>query len=202
MSINVQPPKAEKVADKVLEFMTTYVQTHQVPHQELPELIEKLINTYSSPGVVEVNVGNLAQETASVLSDKQSDISGASLMNQAPLPAATNAIPVAVAAEPQLKRGRGRPPKPYIPSPNLVNIPKTPKVKVEDSIHPDHLVCLIDGNKVVMIKRYLKTNFGITFEDYKRHFNLPADYPACSPNHSESKRQFAARIGLGNTKAA
>lgn len=200
MSINVQLPKAEKVADKVLEFMTTYVQTHQVPHQELPELIEKLMITYSSPGVA-VNLGNLAQETASVLSDKQSDISGASLLNQAPLPA-TSATPAAVAAEPQVKRGRGRPPKAYIPSPNLANISRTPKVKVSDSIHPDHLVCLIDGNKVVMIKRYLKTNFGITFEDYKRHFNLPADYPACSPNHSESKRQFAAKIGLGNTKAA
>lgn len=47
MSINVVPASA---GDRVLDFMTTYVQTHKIPHQELPDLIAKLITTYTSPG--------------------------------------------------------------------------------------------------------------------------------------------------------
>lgn len=131
-------------------------------------------------------------------SEAKSDISDDSLLSQSQ--SAVSEPEVAV-VEPPVKRGRGRPPKPYVPSPNLVNISKNPKVAVENSVFHDHLICLIDGKKVVMLTRYLRTHHGITFEDYKRHFNLPNDYPACAPSHSEAKRKVAMQIGLGNKKA-
>jgi len=185
MPSNVQIDPGYAV-EKVLDFMTAYVQTHQVPPQELPGLIAQLMSYTEPVAAVENAEDSTHTETVSGETDS--------------LEQEVEVAPKAVM--PPVKRGRGRPPKPYIPSPNLANLSKVPAVDPKDSVFPDHLICLIDGKKVVMIKRYLNTHYGITVEDYKRHFNLPADYPTCAPNHSEVKRKKAAEIGLGYKKAA
>ncbi|NCP10803.1 MAG: transcriptional regulator [Sphingomonadales bacterium] len=76
-----------------------------------------------------------------------------------------------------------------------------PAVSVRASIKPDYIVCLEDGKKLKMLKRYLRTNFDMTPEEYRQKWNLPADYPMVAPNYAEQRRTLAKKIGLG-TKTA
>ncbi len=72
-----------------------------------------------------------------------------------------------------------------------------PAVSIRASIKPDYIVCLEDGKKLKMLKRYLRTNFDMTPEDYRARWNLPADYPMVAPNYAEKRRDLAKKIGLG-----
>lgn len=70
-------------------------------------------------------------------------------------------------------------------------------VDIESSITPEYLICLEDGKKLKMLKRYLKTNFNMTPEDYRKRWNLPPDYPMVAPNYAKRRSQLAKDIGLG-----
>lgn len=72
-----------------------------------------------------------------------------------------------------------------------------PAVPVRSSVKPDYIVCLEDGKKLKMLKRYLKTNFDMTPEEYRARWNLPADYPMVAPAYAERRRELAKEIGLG-----
>ena len=72
-----------------------------------------------------------------------------------------------------------------------------PAVSVRASVKPDYLVCLEDGKKLKMLKRYLRTNYDMSPEEYRQRWNLPADYPMVAPNYAEMRRKLAKRIGLG-----
>jgi predicted transcriptional regulator len=72
-----------------------------------------------------------------------------------------------------------------------------PAVSVRASIKPDYIVCLEDGKKLKMLKRHLMTHYGMTPEDYRAKWGLPADYPMVAPNYAEQRRSLAKQIGLG-----
>lgn len=74
---------------------------------------------------------------------------------------------------------------------------KPPAVPVKKSITPDYIVCLEDGKKLKMLKRYLRTRYGMTPEAYRAKWNLPADYPMTAPNYAAKRSDFAKQIGLG-----
>lgn len=75
-----------------------------------------------------------------------------------------------------------------------------PKVSVRSSIRPDYIVCLDDGQKLKMLKRHLMTHYGMTPDDYRRKWDLPADYPMVAPNYAEQRRTLAKSIGLGKIR--
>lgn len=75
--------------------------------------------------------------------------------------------------------------------------PQKPAVPVKKSITDDYLVCLEDGKKLKMLKRYLRTQYNMSPEDYRRKWNLPADYPMVAPNYAKRRSEFAKQIGLG-----
>ncbi len=75
--------------------------------------------------------------------------------------------------------------------------PQEPAVSIRSSIKPDYLVCLEDGKKVKMLKRYLRTNFDMSVDEYRAKWSLPSDYPMVAPNYSEKRRDLAKLIGLG-----
>ena len=72
-----------------------------------------------------------------------------------------------------------------------------PAVSIRSSIKPDYIVCLEDGKKLKMMKRYLRTNYNMTPEQYRARWGLPADYPMVAPNYAEKRRDLAMKIGLG-----
>lgn len=75
--------------------------------------------------------------------------------------------------------------------------PREPAVSIRASIKNDYLVCLEDGKKLKMLKRYLKTTYNMTPEQYRARWNLPADYPMVAPAYAETRRELAKSIGLG-----
>jgi predicted transcriptional regulator len=75
-----------------------------------------------------------------------------------------------------------------------------PAVPIGRSIREDHLVCLEDGKKLKMLKRYLRTRFDMTPEEYRRKWGLPADYPMVAPSYSRQRSSFATQIGLGKRR--
>lgn len=77
-----------------------------------------------------------------------------------------------------------------------------PAVSVRASIKPDYIVCLEDGKKLKMLKRYLRTNYDMTPEQYRARWNLPSDYPMVAPNYAEKRRDLAKKIGLGRKPGA
>lgn len=74
---------------------------------------------------------------------------------------------------------------------------KAPAVPIAKSITPDYLVCLEDGRKMKMLKRHLRAVYGLSPEEYRRKWGLPADYPMVAPNYSKRRSHFAKEIGLG-----
>ncbi|MEK9679089.1 MAG: MucR family transcriptional regulator [Rhodospirillaceae bacterium] len=72
-----------------------------------------------------------------------------------------------------------------------------PAVPIRRSITPDYLICLEDGQQLKMLKRYLRTNYNMTPEEYREKWNLPPDYPMVAPNYAKKRSEFAKSIGLG-----
>jgi predicted transcriptional regulator len=82
-------------------------------------------------------------------------------------------------------------------TPVVVEARPEPAVSIRASVKPDYIVCLEDGKKLKMLKRYLRTNFNMTPEEYRARWGLPADYPMVAPNYAETRRDLAKKIGLG-----
>ncbi|WP_454887791.1 MucR family transcriptional regulator [Sphingomonas oryzagri] len=78
----------------------------------------------------------------------------------------------------------------------------TPAVSIRASVRPDYLVCLEDGKKLTMLKRYLRTNYDMSPEAYRAKWNLPRDYPMVAPAYAERRRELAHSIGLGRKRVA
>ena len=82
------------------------------------------------------------------------------------------------------------------PSPVMRERPK-PAVPISRSVQRDYIVCLEDGAQLKMLKRYLRSRFDMSPEDYRRRWGLPPDYPMVAPAYAERRSDFAKRIGLG-----
>ena len=72
-----------------------------------------------------------------------------------------------------------------------------PAVNVKRSVHPDYVVCLEDGKKLKMLKRHLRTTYGLTPDAYRHKWGLPPDYPMVAPNYARQRSRLAKEIGLG-----
>ena len=76
-------------------------------------------------------------------------------------------------------------------------LPRAPAVSVKKSVHDDYIVCLEDGKKLKMLKRYLRARYKMTPDEYRARWNLPPDYPMVAPNYAQKRSDFAKKIGLG-----
>ncbi len=74
---------------------------------------------------------------------------------------------------------------------------RAPAVPVKKSVTPDYIICLEDGRKLKMLKRYLRAQYDLTPEAYRAKWNLPADYPMTAPNYAARRSEFAKQSGLG-----
>ena len=83
-----------------------------------------------------------------------------------------------------------------------VQTAQRPAIPIKRSITPDYIVCLEDGKKLKMLKRYLRSNFNMTPEEYRAKWGLPADYPMVAPNYAAQRSEFAKKIGLGRTASS
>ncbi|AWC24140.1 MucR family transcriptional regulator [Aminobacter sp. P9b] len=77
-----------------------------------------------------------------------------------------------------------------------------PAVNPKRSVLPDYIVCLEDGKKFKSLKRHLAVHFGLTPEEYRAKWGLPADYPMVAPNYAAARSALAKSLGLGRKAAA
>ncbi|PXA84797.1 transcriptional regulator [Nostoc sp. 3335mG] len=85
-------------------------------------------------------------------------------------------------------------------APKTVEEPPVPAVPIRASVKHDHIVCLEDGAKLKMLKRYLRTNFDMTPEEYRAKWGLPRTYPMVAPAYAEKRKELAQKIGLGRKR--
>ncbi len=72
-----------------------------------------------------------------------------------------------------------------------------PAIPLKKSVTADYIVCREDGKKLKMLKRHLRTAYGLTPEQYREKWGLPADYPMVAPNYAKKRSTLARQIGLG-----
>ena len=72
-----------------------------------------------------------------------------------------------------------------------------PAVPVKKSVTPDHIICLECGRNQKMLKRHIRTAYGLSPEQYRERWELPADYPMVAANYSKKRSSLARQIGLG-----
>ncbi len=75
-----------------------------------------------------------------------------------------------------------------------------PAVPISKSITPDHIICLEDGRKLKMLKRYLRSRYDLSPDEYRARWGLPSDYPMVAPNYAKKRSAFAKEIGLGRKR--
>ncbi len=78
-----------------------------------------------------------------------------------------------------------------------------PIMSVEESMQPvgekDQMRLIFSQKPVSFIKTHLARYYGRSFEDYKRIYDLPADYPEKPANYVKKMQGIAAKAGLGTT---
>ncbi len=76
---------------------------------------------------------------------------------------------------------------------------KKPAVSIRKSVTPDYLICLEDGKHFRSLRRHL-TVLGLTPEQYREKWSLPANYPMVAPNYAAHRSALAKKIGLGQMR--
>ena len=72
-----------------------------------------------------------------------------------------------------------------------------PAVPIRKSVFPDYIICLEDGKSLKMLKRHLKTAYGMTPDQYRERWGLGPEYPMVAPNYASHRSRLAKKIGLG-----
>jgi predicted transcriptional regulator len=78
--------------------------------------------------------------------------------------------------------------------------PAKPAVPVKKSMTADYLICLEDGKRFKSLKRHLRTQYGMTPEQYRDKWGLPPEYPMVAPNYAVARSQLAKKMGLGQQR--
>ncbi|MHB2206337.1 Ros/MucR family transcriptional regulator [Methylobacterium sp. CM6257] len=68
--------------------------------------------------------------------------------------------------------------------------------QIRRSVTDEALTSFIDGNSYKTLKRHLAAH-GLTPEQYRSQYGLPADYPMVAPGYAARRSALAKAIGLG-----
>ncbi len=74
---------------------------------------------------------------------------------------------------------------------------RKPAVPIGRSVQQDYIVCLEYGKHLKMLKRYLRTHYDLSPEEYRRRWGLSPDYPMVAPTYAARRSAFAKQLGLG-----
>lgn len=75
-----------------------------------------------------------------------------------------------------------------------------PAVPIKKSVTEEYLICLEDGGKYKSLKRHLNTKYGLSPEEYRKKWGLPADYPMVSASYAATRSTLAKKALLGHAK--
>lgn len=72
-----------------------------------------------------------------------------------------------------------------------------PAATIKRSVTDEYIICLEDGKKLRTLKRYLRSHFDMSPEEYRAKWRLPHDYPMTAPAYARIRSHFAKKFGLG-----
>jgi predicted transcriptional regulator len=72
-----------------------------------------------------------------------------------------------------------------------------PAVPIRKSVTPEFLICLEDGKRLKMLKRYLATRYNLTPAAYRQRWGLAKDYPMVAKAYAAQRSELAKSSGLG-----
>ena len=72
-----------------------------------------------------------------------------------------------------------------------------PAVPIRRSVTDDYIVCLECGGQFKSLRRHLNSRHGLSPEEYRAKWGLPADYPMVAKNYREARSKLAKDMGLG-----
>ncbi len=75
-----------------------------------------------------------------------------------------------------------------------------PAVPIKKSVTPEFIISLEDGRQFKSLKRHLSTHYGMTPDEYRTKWGLPADYPMVAPNYAAARSALARTMGLGRKR--
>ncbi len=73
---------------------------------------------------------------------------------------------------------------------------KATRAQIKKSVTPDALISFEDGKGYKTLRRHLSVK-GMTPEQYREKWGLPADYPLVAPSYSAARSVLAKSLGLG-----
>jgi predicted transcriptional regulator len=79
---------------------------------------------------------------------------------------------------------------------------RKPAVSVRQSVQRDYVVCMDCGWKGSMLRRHITAAHGLTADEYRARWNLPATHAMTAPAYSERRATMAKQFGLGRIRGA
>lgn len=83
-----------------------------------------------------------------------------------------------------------REPDPQVP------VPRPTAAQIRHSVKPDRIISFEDGRAYKTLRRHL-SRLGLTPDQYRLKWGLPADYPTVAPNLSAARSELARNMRLG-----
>lgn len=77
---------------------------------------------------------------------------------------------------------------------------RRPVIPIKKSVTPEFIICLEDGQKFKSLRRHLMAKYGLTPEEYRARWDLPADYPMIAPNYAQQRSALARAAGFGKKR--
>ncbi|APG87045.1 MucR family transcriptional regulator (plasmid) [Sinorhizobium americanum CCGM7] len=77
---------------------------------------------------------------------------------------------------------------------------RRPAIPIKKSVTSEFIICLEDGQKFKSLRRHLMAKYGLTPEEYRARWDLPADYPMVAPNYAEQRSALARAAGFGKRR--
>jgi predicted transcriptional regulator len=76
---------------------------------------------------------------------------------------------------------------------DIAEMPKSlsPAAPPNKSVLEDHIICLEDGLKFRMLKGHLRASHQLTPAQYRKKWDLPANYPIVAPSYSRIRSEMA-----------
>jgi predicted transcriptional regulator len=68
---------------------------------------------------------------------------------------------------------------------------------IKKSVFADHILCLDCGQSFKMLKRHISTDHGMTPDEYRIKWGLPASYPMVAAAYAAERSKLAIASGLG-----
>jgi predicted transcriptional regulator len=210
------------------DVLAAYLQNNKVPPSKLAEVIRMLSGVSASAPAATARASAVRPSKASGASVKTPAKVAAKTSGTSSAKTSAKTTVKAAAVETKVVKAKVRPRKEVakaantgsfvldvaIPTRNLkvarsessrkkflgIRQVNDPAVPVEQSVLEDHIVCLEDGKKFKMMKRWLRASYGMSPDQYKAKWGLPEDYPMVAPGYAREKSDYARIQGLGTAE--